>query len=139
MNLDKLTGEVITKSDSRYEEARQQWNRAIERYPLAIVYCSCEEDVSNAIKWARENHIEIRIRSGGHHYEGFSTGDDVLVIDVSRLNKIEVDEIKRVVYVDGGVRNRELYDKLCSKGYPFPGGGCPTVGVVGYTLGGGWG
>ena len=139
MNFDKLTGEVITKSDSRYEEARQQWNRAIEKYPLAIVYCSCEEDIVNAVKWARENYIAIRIRSGGHHYEGFSTGDDVLVIDVSRFNKIEVDEIKRVVYVDGGVRNRQLYDNLCSKGYPFPGGGCPTVGVVGYTLGGGWG
>lgn len=139
MNFDKLTGEVITKDHSRYEECRQQWNRAIEKYPLAIVYCSCEEDIVNAIKWARENHIEIRIRSGGHHYEGFSTGEDVLVIDVSRFNKIEIDEIKRVVYIDGGVRNRELYDKLCSKGYPFPGGGCPTVGVVGYTLGGGWG
>lgn len=24
-------------------------------------------------------------------------------------------------------------------GYPFPGGGCPTVGVSGLTLGGGWG
>ena len=28
---------------------------------------------------------------------------------------------------------------MSSKGYPFPGGTCPTVGVGGYAMGGGWG
>lgn len=134
-----LTGDLVTKERESYEQDRKQWNRAIERYPIIIVYCYNEEDVANAIKWARLNELPIRIRSGGHHYEGFSTGNDVVVIDVSRMNGIHIDEEKKIVKIQGGVRNRELYEATGKAGYPFPGGGCPTVGVVGFTLGGGWG
>ena len=137
MNFKKLTGKVITKDDFEYEESRQAWNRAIQKYPQAIVYCQNEEDVMNALKFSKENKIPFRIRSGSHHYEGYSTGNDLLVIDVSHLNKIKLDEVNQIVTVE--VRNRELYEAVCGAGYPFPGGGCPTVGVAGFTLGGGWG
>lgn len=138
-NREQLTGEVITRGDLAYEDARCMWNRAIEKYPLAIVFCSNEEDVRNSILWAREQQVSIRIRSGRHHYAGYSTGNDVLIIDVSRMNHIVVDEAAGNVTIEGGVRNRELYEAVCERGYPFPGGGCPTVGVVGFALGGGWG
>lgn len=134
-----FNGEIITKEDKAYEIARLEWNRAINKYPSIIAYCECIEDVQMAIKWSRECHIPIRIRSGGHHYEGYSTGNCVLVIDVSRLNEVVIDEEKNVVRIGGGVKNRELYNAIATKGYPFPGGTCPTVGVSGYALGGGWG
>ena len=138
-NFDGLTGDIVTREDYRYEESRMCWNRAIEKYPLVIVYCREKDDVINSIRWARENNIEIRIRSGCHNYEGYSTGNDVLVIDVSRMNGIYIDEENLKVKIDGGVRNRELYEATGSRGYAFPGGGCPTVGVTGLVLGGGWG
>jgi len=134
-----LTGEVITKENFSYEEDRKAWNRAIEKYPLIIVFCKTKNDVINAIAWARINSLEIRIRSGKHHYEGYSTGNDVVVIDVSKMNGISVNEEENIVNIQGGVRNRELYEVLGELGYPFPGGGCPTVGVAGFALGGGWG
>lgn len=134
-----LTGEVITKDNFEYEQSRKCWNRAIEKYPFIINYCNDKEDVSNAIKWARKNDIPFRIRSGCHNYEGFSTGNDLLVIDVSRINSIFIDEDNNYVKLGGGVRNREIYEALGELGYPFPGGGCPTVGVAGLILGGGWG
>lgn len=134
-----LTGDVITKDDFEYEESRKCWNRAIEKYPYIINYCNNKEDISNAIKWARKNEISFRIRSGCHNYEGFSTGNDLLVIDVSKINSICIDEDRGYVKLGGGVRNREIYEALGNKGYPFPGGGCPTVGVSGLILGGGWG
>lgn len=134
-----LTGKVITRKHRDYEEARTMWNRAIEQYPLAIVYCTNKEDIINSIKWAKTHKVPIRIRSGGHHYAGYSTGNDILVVDVSLMNHISIDEKANEVRIEGGVRNRELYEFLCGKGYPFPGGGCPSVGVVGFTLGGGWG
>ncbi len=133
-----LTGEVVTKDSFNYEEDRKAWNRGIEKYPLVIVYCRNEYDISNAITWSKLNLLEIRIRSGRHHYEGYSTGNDIVIIDVSKMNKIDVDEEKSVFKIQGGVRNRELYEVLGSKHYPFPGGGCPTVGVAGLVLGGGW-
>lgn len=138
-NYEKLTGKVVTKDNYIYEQSRKAWNRAIEKYPLVIVYCQCEKDICNAIDWAKENDIPLRIRSGCHHYEGYSTGNDVVVIDVSEMNKIYIDEENKIVKIQGGVRNRELYESLGACDYAFPGAGCPTVGVVGFTLGGGWG
>lgn len=138
-DFSKLTGKVITKDDFEYEESRKSWNRAIEKYPLALVYCENREDIKNAILWSKNNDIPFRVRSGCHNYEGFSTGNDVLVIDISRINSIIIDEANNYVKLDGGVRNREIYEALGQRGYPFPGGGCPTVGVSGLILGGGWG
>lgn len=139
LNYSLLTGQVVTKDDFSYEESRKAWNRAIEKHPLAIIYCECEVDICNALTFARENSLEFRIRSGAHHYEGYSTGDDVVVIDVSKMNNIYIDEKLKKVTIQGGVRNREIYEAVCSKEYAFPGGGCPTVGVPGLILGGGWG
>lgn len=103
------------------------------------MYCKTEEDIINAIKFARINSLSVRVRSGRHHYEGYSTGNDLLVIDVSKMNKIYIDEEKAIVKIQAGTRNREIYEATGKKGYPFPGGGCPTVGAVGFALGGGWG
>ncbi|MFD0771927.1 FAD-binding oxidoreductase [Bacillus sp. CGMCC 1.60114] len=139
MSYQGLTGEVITRYDQEYEEARQEWNQAIQKFPLVIVYCYTKLDVSNAIIWARKNCIEIRIRSGGHHYEGYSIGNRVLVIDISRMNRMQLNENKHRLKVQGGVKNQQVFDFISAKGYSFPGGTCPTVGVSGYTLGGGWG
>lgn len=137
MDFNALSRVVVTKESPNYEECCLSWNRAIEKHPLVIVYCQENQDVIQAIKWAKQYGVPFRIRSGTHHYEGYSTGDQLLVIDVSCMNRIELNET--TVKVQGGVRNRELYEAVCGAGYPFPGGGCPTVGVAGYTLGGGWG
>ncbi|WP_406688080.1 FAD-binding oxidoreductase [Rossellomorea vietnamensis] len=125
--------------DPVYEEARQEWNRSINKFPLVIVYCERKQDVVNAICWARKHRVSIRIRSGGHHYEGYSTGDLVLVIDISRLNDLKLDKQRNMLKMEAGAKNTEVYNLIGSNGYVFPGGTCPTVGVSGFTLGGGWG
>lgn len=134
-----LTGEVVIPKDLEYDEARQEWNRAINKFPLVIVYCERKQDVVNAIRWAQRRCVRIRIRSGGHHYEGYSTGNLVLVIDISRLNRLILDKERNILRMEAGAKNTEVYDLVGSNGYPFPGGTCPTVGVSGFTLGGGWG
>ncbi|PFJ09303.1 FAD-linked oxidase [Bacillus cereus] len=137
LSYEGLTGDIITRYDCKYEDARQEWNHAIQKFPLVIVYCYTKWDVSNAIIWARKNEISIRIRSGGHHYEGYSIGNNVLVIDISKMNRMQFN--KNTIKIQGGAQNEQVYNFISSKGYPFPGGTCPTVGVSGYTLGGGWG
>lgn len=139
LSFDGLTGEVVTPCDPRYNELRQEWNRAVQKFPAAIVYCSTKYDVSNAVLWARKNRFAFRIRGGGHNYEGYSTADAALVIDISRLDSLKLDEKNRVLKVGGGVKLEKLYAFVGSKGYPFPGGTCPTVGAAGFALGGGWG
>lgn len=134
-----LTGEVITKCSPYYEEARQLWNRAVQKYPIAIVYCKNNEDVRNAVLFAQKECVEVRVRAGGHNYEGYSSGDCVLVIDVSQLKSIDINTNENTVTIGSGVTNGMLYNYLGNLNYPFPGGTCPSVYLSGYALGGGWG
>lgn len=134
-----LTGEVVTPFDPVYNQARQGFNRAVQLFPLIIVYCRNKRDVSNAVIWSGKHCVPVRIRNGGHNYEGYSNGDCTLVIDVSRMKHISIDEGLNRLYLESGVNNGQVYAYAASKGYPFPGGTCPTVGVSGYSLGGGWG
>jgi len=134
-----LTGRIIIPIDPFYNEARQGFNSAIQQYPLIIVYCRDKWDVANAVVWSTRCHIPLRIRNGGHNYEGYSNGNCTLIIDESEMNGLYLDECENLLYVKGGVTNKQVYEFVSSKGYPFPGGTCPTVGVCGYAMGGGWG
>lgn len=134
-----LNSEIITPNDKEYDNLRQEWNRSIQKYPIAIIYCENVCDISQAILYARENSIDIRIRSGGHNYEGYSTGNRALVIDISKINNIQINYQENTLTVGGGIKNAQLYNYISQLGYPFPGGLCPTVGVSGFCLGGGWG
>ena len=134
-----FNGEIVTPNDAEYQGDRQMWNRSIQKCPIAILYCTDKKDVICALKFCVTKNIDFRIRSGGHNYEGYSTGNDLIVIDVSRMKKISINEFNNTVKIEAGVQNSEIYEYLGERGYPFPGGTCPTVAVVGYTLGGGWG
>ncbi|WP_312562717.1 FAD-binding oxidoreductase [Anaerospora sp.] len=134
-----LTGTVIVPGDPEYEQARQDYNIAIEQYPAIIVYCFDAYDVANAILWSRAQGIELRVRSGGHNYEGYSNGTCKLVIDTSPMNQIRVDVCEETVNVQAGTRLLPLYECLYEYGFAFPGGTCPTVAISGLVLGGGIG
>lgn len=139
IDFSKLSGDLVTEKDKEYKESILSWNRAIKANPLVIIYCNENKDVINAINWAKENNVEVRIRSGCHSYEGYSTGNDVAIIDISKMKDIKIDEEHNTVKFGAGIINREAYEALGAKNYPFPGGGCPTVGITGLILGGGWG
>ena len=134
-----LTGRVVVPCSPDYDVLRQEWNRAIQKFPCIIVYCYSNLDVSNAVVWSRKNSYHLRIRSGGHNYEGYSTGDHVLVIDISQMNKIIISEDETLVTVGAGAQNIQVYNKLSEHGFAFAGGGCPTVCEGGFVSGGGIG
>jgi FAD/FMN-containing dehydrogenase len=134
-----LTGRVIWPRDPAYEEARQSFNARFSRFPAAIVVCDNTNDVGNAVRWARQERIPLRARSGGHSYEAFSVVDGGLVIDVGGLNQIDVDMSRGQAVVGAGVRLLDCYRRLWNHGVTIPAGTCPGVGIAGLTLGGGIG
>ncbi|MGL6008257.1 MAG: FAD-binding oxidoreductase, partial [Culicoidibacterales bacterium] len=131
--------ELLTLEHPDYAQACAAWNRAVTKKPAIIAFCETVDELSNLLKLAEVSQLPLAIRSGRHHYEGASSCDGGFVIDLSRLQTVTINEQLNTVTIAGGVRNRELYETLAEYGYPFPGGGCPTVGVAGFTLGGGWG
>lgn len=139
MNFNELTGKVILPTDKEYATLRLLYNRRINKFPLAIVYCYNAKDVSNAIRWCRRNHVGLRIRTGGHNYEGYSTANGILLIDTTFMNNIAIDTEKDTVRIQAGARLGSIYEELAKQGYAFNGGTCPTVGISGLVLGGGIG
>lgn len=134
-----LSGRVIWPQDPNYEDARWDFNTRVSRFPAAIVICADTRDVQNAIRWARQEGIPLRARSGGHSYEAFSTVDDGLVVELGGLSEVVVDVRRGEARVGAGVRLGDLYRRLWEHRLTLTAGTCPSVGIAGLTLGGGFG
>ncbi len=135
-------GSVLRQGDAEYEEARRGavWNgRKPDRLPAVIAVASTQDDVVSAVRLARDEGLAVGVRSGGHAWGGNAVRDGGLLLDVSKLKAIEVDAAAGVAIIEPGVRGNELTAALAEFGLYFPGGHCPTVGVAGFTLGGGFG
>jgi FAD binding domain len=135
----KLTGQVVRPGDSGYEAARIGWNRLYSRYPQAIVFCNITQDVVNAVEWARQERIALRARSGRHSLDGWSSLDGGLVVDVSRMKNVTIDEAAGTATVGTGLTQKETVPALGQRGFVFPTGSEGGVGLGGVVLGGGFG
>ena len=135
----KLTGRLVFPDSPDYESARLGWARQFSRFPLVIVFCQNVQDVVNAISWCREHDVAFRARSGRHALEGWSSLDGGVVIDVSDMNQIHVDERAGVATVQTGATQGAVVDALGQMGYTIPSGGEGTPGIGGVILGGGIG
>lgn len=137
----QLSGRIVRKHEASYEQARlvSNYYTSKDRYPALVVYCQSAKDVQNAVLWARCHQVPIRIRSGGHNHEGYSTGSGAIVIDVSEMKKIHIDQLTNIATIEPGLNNVELYGKLFEYGLTHVGGTCSEVGLSGLVLSGGMG
>ena len=135
----RLTGRLVFPDSPDYESARLGWARQFSRFPLVIVFCQNVQDVVNAISWCREHDVAFRARSGRHALEGWSSLDGGVVIDVSDMNRIHVDESAGVATVQTGATQGAVVKALGKRGYTIPSEGEGTPGIGGVTLGGGIG
>lgn len=124
---------------SEYDKYRGVFNTKFQFFPLAIVRCSSDEHVSIGIEQARQQGIALRVRSGGHDHEGESSGDDVLLLDLSEFNHVDVDEASGIATIGPGIRFEQLTKKLADRNVMIPHGTCASVCIGGFSLGGGWG
>src|SRR5262250_3319072 len=89
---DAFRGQVFEPEDTGYNEARQIWNASINKRPRVIARCSGVADVIAAVNFARANNLITAIRGGGHNVGGRALCDDGLVIDLSRMKSVFVED-----------------------------------------------
>ena len=130
---------VVTPDASGYDQACQVWNERYAARPGGIIYCQDAKDVAAALAHALDRRIPFRARCGGHSYEGYSTLDDGIVIDVTDMNKVSISDDRTTAVIGAGGRLGDIYSELSAAGVAIPGGTCPPVGISGLTLGGGLG
>ncbi|MEU8674366.1 FAD-binding oxidoreductase [Streptomyces sp. NPDC048560] len=130
-----LDGLFVRPGDSAYASARQLYNTRFDALkPAAVAYVRHEDDVRECLAFARSARVPVAIRSGGHSYAGWSSGNGKLVIDVSAIARVDANGT-----IGAGAKLIDVYRGLAGHGRTVPGGSCPTVGISGLTLGGGHG
>src|SRR5579863_6674906 len=135
----KISGHVITPAATGYEAARLIFNRAFDTRPAVIVRCAGPPDVARALEFAQTKNLLLAVRGGGHSRLGYGMCDGGVVIDLSGMKRVEVDASKRVARAEAGALVRDLDTATQHFGLATTSGGCPTVGIAGFTLGGGEG
>ncbi|WP_067993450.1 FAD-binding oxidoreductase [Nocardia pseudobrasiliensis] len=131
-------GEIVNKTSRDYQKARSAWNSLYRTKPDLIIYPTNAEEVAAALAHARHRGLDLRIRSGGHSFDGYSSVDGGVVLDLGRMDSIVVRDDDTVV-IGPGARLRTVYEVLSDYDLALPGGNCGGVGVGGLTLGGGLG
>ncbi|GGI11848.1 FAD-binding oxidoreductase [Gottfriedia solisilvae] len=140
MGSTQLTGRVIFKGAPGYKEAVKNWNPYVDTLPYVFVFAQNEFDVSNAIIWARENNVPLRVRSGRHALDkNLSVVKGGVVIDVSDMQNVHLDKMNSTATVQTGIHVGPLVKGLAREGFMAPFGDSPTVGIGGITMGGGFG
>lgn len=135
----RLSGHVIRRGDSAYDDARRVWNGLVDRHPAIIARCADTADVVEAVRLAAEFRPLVSIRGGGHQIAGSGVCDDGLVIDLSAMRDVRVDAAARSAHAQGGATWADVDQATAPHDLVTPGGEVSTTGIGGFTLGGGMG
>jgi FAD/FMN-containing dehydrogenase len=134
-----LSGRLLAPGSSEYDEARTIWNAMIDRRPALIVRCLSADDVALAVRFAAQHRLVLAVRGGGHNIAGNAVCDGGLMIDLSQMKAVRVDQGSRIARVEGGATLADFDRDAQAFGLATPLGINSTTGVAGLTLGGGFG
>jgi FAD/FMN-containing dehydrogenase len=135
-----IRGQVLRPGQPGFTTAAHVYDPRFDHVlPTAVARPVDAADVQNAIRFTIAHSVPVRARSGGHSYAGYSTLSDGVVLDLGKLNAIKVDKLAGTATVGAGAQLIDVYAGLAKAGATVPAGSCPSVGVSGVTLGGGFG
>jgi hypothetical protein len=136
--LDEQLGRRLsTAGDARYAQATAIWPKPTGSLPRAVAHCRSPEDVQQAVRAARDCHLPLSVRGGGHDWAGRALCDG-LVIDLSGMRSVIIGP-DAVAAVSGGARAMDVTTEADPLGLAPVSGSVGSVGVAGLTLGGGYG
>ncbi len=137
MLRERLQGELVLPSDPGYPLARQLQNTEYDTVsPCAVAYCETADDVRLCVAHAQDAGLRVHLRSGGHSFNGWSTGSG-LVVDMSRMRQVRVDG--PIIRLGAGTQSLDALDAAKRQGRQLVTGTFPTVGAAGFLTGGGLG
>src|SRR5215475_6690588 len=130
--------EVVEPGDRTYARVRSNFWYA--GAPGLVLRPGGVDEVVAALGYARSQEVSLSIRSGGHGVTGNSTNDGGIVIDLDRLDAVEVlDPDAGRIRVGPGARWRTVAEALTPFGLAISSGDYGGVGVGGLATAGGVG
>jgi FAD/FMN-containing dehydrogenase len=133
-----LLAHTLRPGDDGYDAASRSFF-AVGR-PALVVRPREPDDVAAALRQAAAEGLAVSVRSGGHSPLGHGTSTTGMVIDLRRLDHVEIlDTERRLVRVGGGATWGRVAEALAPYRWAITAGDTSDVGVGGLTLGGGIG
>jgi FAD/FMN-containing dehydrogenase len=129
---------LLRPGDAQFAAYEPAFNARTMLTPQLRAMCKTESGVGAMVDWCRTNTLPFALRCGGHSYEGFSQSTSV-VIDTRLIDAISVDTAAKTVTVGAGASLGAVYKAVWPHNLAFAAGSCPTVGISGHALGGGYG
>jgi FAD/FMN-containing dehydrogenase len=136
---DTLNDAVVLPDDPRYDQARSSFNLLVDQRPAAVAFPSDAREVAEAVALAERLGLRVAPQATAHNQAPLGDMDDLLLVNVSRLQEVHVDPGARSVRVGAGVKWDRVGPRLSAHGLAGLHGSSPDVGIAGYSLGGGMG
>ncbi|KAK2882712.1 hypothetical protein FQN49_000074 [Arthroderma sp. PD_2] len=133
------SSEILIPSSAGYADAIARWSDTAIKPAGAVLLATNAEDISYAVRLAQQHNVDLAVRGGGHSVAGTSSSDGGLVVDLSRMRKVTVDEDRRTITAQGGCLWVDVDEAGAKYGLATVGGTVNHTGIGGLTLGGGYG
>ncbi|GIG92152.1 LLM class flavin-dependent oxidoreductase [Plantactinospora endophytica] len=125
-----LADRAIEPGDPEYDRVRHSYSH--QGSPALVIRPENPAEVAEALGYARSQQVTISVRSGGHGISGRSTNDGGIVLDMSKLNRVEVlDRATRRIRLEPGARWGHVAQALAPYGLAMSSGDYGDVGVGG--------
>lgn len=133
----QLAGRAIAPGDPEYDQARAANNLTVDQRPALVVMAASAEDVAAAARFAAGHGLDLAVQATGHGVIRPANG--ALLLNLADLSGVTIDPAARTARILGGARWGAVLAAAQAHGLAPLLGSSPTVGVAGYTLGGGFG
>jgi FAD/FMN-containing dehydrogenase len=132
-----LRGSAYLPGEEGYDETRAAWNLNAHQSPALVVAAEGASDVVGAVSLARREGLGVGVMATGHGVA--IPADEGILINTSRMKGVRVDPETQTTRVEAGAKWADLVPEAAAHGLAGLQGSASGVGIVGYTMGGGFG
>lgn len=140
----ELESKSIGSGDKEYALQRSSYMKV--GHPQIVVAAETEGDISAVVDYASQvrtttgKHVPFSVRSGGHGIAGTSTNNDGIVLDLSKLRRLQlIDPVSGLFQAQAGATWGEVAAFLAPHDLALTSGNFGDTGVGGLATAGGVG
>jgi FAD/FMN-containing dehydrogenase len=131
--------DVLQPGSDAYAEGSAAFNVLLKQAPAGVVTPADAAACVAAVEYAKAEGLRIAAQCTAHSAEPLGDLAGSLLVRTGAMNSVEIDAERRIARVGAGALWGDLVPQASELGLAALHGSSPTVGIVGYTLGGGVG
>ena len=129
---------LVLPDSPHYDTARRAWNLRADQRPAAVCVATCVEHVQAAVRSARDHGLRIAAQTTGQLAQTLPDLGDTLLLRLELHDgEVSIDGVARTARIKAGARWGDVVEAVAPHGLAVMHGSSPSVGVIGYLLGGG--